>query len=72
MTVEHLDERLEALERQVAELRRELRDAVYKGNPKSHPIELVYGAMQKYPEWDEVVRLDQEARKEDRVQDNEP
>ena len=71
MTVEQLDERLEALERQVDDLRRALQEAVLAGNRKVHVVDRVYGAM-KHPEWDDVIRLGQEARNEDRVPDDEP
>lgn len=72
MAVEVLDERLGSLERQVDELRRELRVAVLNGKPKSHIVDRVSCAMQDHPEWDEVVRLGQEWRQADRVPDNEP
>ena len=72
MTVELLDERLESLERQVEDLRRELHDAVLSGKPKSHVVDRVYGAMQDHPEWDEVIRLGREWRQTDRVTDSEP
>ena len=35
--------------------------------PKSHVIDRVYGAMQDYPEWEEVVRLGQEWRQKART-----
>ena len=72
MTVELLDERLESLERQVEDLRRELHEAVLSGKPKSHVVDRVYGAMQSHPEWDEVIRLGQEWRQADRAPDSEP
>ncbi len=67
-----LDERVESLERQVDDLWRELHAAVLSGKPKSHVVDRMYGAMQKYPEWDEVIRLAQELRQADRVPDGEP
>ncbi len=72
MTVELLDERLESLERQVEDLRRELRAAVLSGKPKPHIVDRVYGAMQDHPEWDEVIRLGQEWRQADHAPDSEP
>lgn len=71
MAAELLGDRVEALERQVDDLRRELHAAVLSGKPKSHVVDRVYGAMQKYPEWDEVIRLGKELRRADRVPDSE-
>ena len=72
MSIELLDERLESLERQVEDLRRELHAADLTGKPKSHIVDRVYGAMQDHPEWDEVIRRGQESRQADRVPDSEP
>ena len=68
MTVELLDARLDSLEHQIEDLRRELHEAVLSGKPKAHVVDHVYGAMQDHPEWDEVIRLGRECRQADRVQ----
>ena len=56
----NIEARLEQLEKQVAELRRQVR-----GDNGANWIEQLSGSMKAYPEFDEVLRLGQAARRAD-------
>jgi len=60
-----LEDRVKALEEEVAELKR-------RGGPKETVgewLDRISGRMAKYPEFDELVRLGREAREADRPND---
>jgi hypothetical protein len=57
------EQRLEALERELAELKLRLSTLQANGNW----VDLVSGSMKQFPEFDEVVRLGRELRKSMRI-----
>lgn len=62
MTIELLEQRLEALEGKYVDLKHELDIVRGANSEKTHWIDDICGSMDNYPEWDEVVRLGREWR----------
>ena len=69
-----VEERLSALEREVAELRARAGNgsAAPPASPLPNWLDAIVGSMSDCPEFDEVARLGQAARRADRPPDKEP
>jgi len=65
-----MEDRLSALEREVAELRTRVAGTPAPGN--ANWLAAVVGSMKDYPEFDEVARLGRAARQSDRPPDDGP
>ena len=65
MSIPVVEDRLDAIERELAEVKIELARVSAKANGEQRPdwLEVMTGSMAEFPEFDEMVRLGREYRK---------